>query len=391
MTDRVLARRQLLATAGAALAGFWGATGCRRGGAQRDAGRAGVPTTTLEPASGFGAQPLPANLPIDRVVVIVKENRTYDALFGGFPEGEPDLFGRGTPACAAAMDDEDVPHGRAVALRPETHLRCHHTAESAAVYHALAREYALCARFFSEVRGPSFPNHLMLIAGQVPAHDDPLEPPERWRCPRHCFDYPTIADQMAAAGRTWRSYNETGFVSSFWMIRHLERSPNIVPWQQFESDARAGTLPNLSFVFSEKVDSEHPPESLCRGQDWTLRQLRAVAEGPQWPRTAVFVVWDDWGGFHDHVTPPVIERDANHQPLRYGHRVPCLVVSPYARRRYLSVARHSHLSLMRFAEAVFGLPPLNARVAASSAMADCFDFTQPVQPAVLPGEMPCPA
>jgi phospholipase C len=329
-----------------------------------------------------------SRLPIEHVVILVRENRTYDALFGDFAGGSPSS---NVPRCESVMTPRDVPHGREVALHPESHLRCRHSREAAATYHALAREYALCAQFFSEVRGPSFPNHLMLIGAEAPLEDDPRVPPHLWQCPRFCYDFPTFAEQFEDAGLTFKAYDETGFVSSFWMIRRLRHSARIVHWSQFETDARRGTLANLSYVFCEAQDSDHPPFDLCRGQTWTLRQLRALCEGPLWSKSVVFIVWDDWGGFHDHVEPPVVERDAAGRPLRYGHRVPCLVVSPYAKRGYISSQPQSHLSLLSFAEHAFGLPPLNERVREAGSMADCFDFQVAPRKAVLPAPPVCHA
>lgn len=343
----------------------------------------------MELATGAFAARLPEHAPIEHIVFIIKENRTYDALFGGFAEGEPEKH-RTAPPCPADDDSEGVEHGRTRSLDPSRHVDCHDSDDAVPVYHALARAYSLCARYFTEVRGPSFPNHLMMISGEAPEDDDPggVRPAD-WKCPRFCYDFRTLPDQVADAGRTWRAYDKTDFVSPFAMIRHLKDSPNIVSWEQFAQDARAGSLPNLSYVLSDYQESEHPPASLCRGQDWTLQQLQAVAEGPQWPHVAVFIVWDDWGGLHDHIKPPTVERDKRGRPLRYGYRVPCIVVSPYARQGYISVQPHSHLSLVRFAEDVFGLPPLNRRVAESSAMADCFDFAQATSPARLPSALEC--
>jgi phospholipase C len=351
-------------------------------------GRTASRRPRFDPPTAIGASALPKRVPIEHVVIIVKENRSYDALFSRFPEGpsaQPP-----TDRCHEAMGDDDVPHGRELALHKDKQLRCHDKRDAVATYHELARRYTLCARFYSEVRGPSFPNHLMLIAAEAPRDDDPPVPPQEWRCPRYCYDYRTFAEQLEAAGRTWRSYNNTKFVSSFGMIRKLQRSPHVVEWRQFEKDARAGSLPSLSYVFSEKAESEHPPFDICLGQAWTLRQIRAVAEGPQWNKTAIFVTWDDWGGFHDHVRPPVVERDRRGRALRYGWRVPCLVISPFARRGHLSMEPHSHLSLLRFAADIFGLPPLNGRVASSSSMADCFDFTKPARPPEMPADPTCP-
>jgi phospholipase C len=92
---------------------------------------------------------------------------------------------------------------------------------------------------------------------------------------------------------------------------------------------------------------------------------------------AIFVTWDDWGGWWDHVTPPELEKWTDGTQFRLGGRVGCLVISPHAKKGYVSHAQHSHVSLVKFCEATFGLPSLNARTAASDGMEDCFDFSQP--------------
>jgi phospholipase C len=99
--------------------------------------------------------------------------------------------------------------------------------------------------------------------------------------------------------------------------------------------------------------------------------------GPQWAHTALFLVWDEWGGFYDHVEPPVVEHWENGSPYRYGHRAPCIVISPYARSGYVSHTLYSHVSLLRFAETIFDLEPLTERDAEANDMLDCFDFDQP--------------
>ena len=86
--------------------------------------------------------------------------------------------------------------------------------------------------------------------------------------------------------------------------------------------------------------------------------------------TAIFVTWDDWGGFYDHAPPTQVDR------FGFGIRVPLLVISPYAKKGYVSKALHSHVSVVRFCEQNFGLPSLNARTVAADAMEDCFDLTQ---------------
>jgi phospholipase C len=109
---------------------------------------------------------------------------------------------------------------------------------------------------------------------------------------------------------------------------------------------------------------------------WTAAQVAAVVKGGLWPKVAIFVTWDDWGGWYDHVNPPQVEKWKDGTQFRYGGRVPCLVLSPYAKPAFISHARHSHVSLVKFCEKAFGLASLNARTAADDGMADCLDFKQ---------------
>ena len=90
----------------------------------------------------------------------------------------------------------------------------------------------------------------------------------------------------------------------------------------------------------------------------------------------IFITWDDYGGWYDHVTPPLVEKWKDGTQFRYGSRVGCLVLSPYAKASYISHTQHSHVSLVKFCEKTFGLAAINARDKAADDMSDCFDFTQ---------------
>jgi phospholipase C len=120
------------------------------------------------------------------------------------------------------------------------------------------------------------------------------------------------------------------------------------------------------------------------GPSWVSSIVNAVGQSTcknpdgssYWSTTAIIVTWDDWGGWYDHVDPPEVEKWSDGTQFRYGSRVGCLVLSPYAKSGYISKVVHSHVSLMKFCETTFGLPSLNARDAAADEMSDCFDFTQ---------------
>jgi phospholipase C len=348
-----------------------------------------VPTFPAAPHGGpvrAVAKPLPTTRPIDTIVLVIKENRTYDALFGTFPGGNGE--DTGDKICLDKYEDE-IPHSRAIALRDrKTHVRCRVNPDNVPEYHALAKAFSLCDAFYSEVRGPSFPNHQVLVSGDFTALDDPGQP-EKWHCPEHCYDLPTFPEALDGVGRTWKAYS-SGFIPAFKMFRRLAERPEVVTWDRLAEDARRGTLPNMSWVYCERQDSEHPPNSLCRGEAWTVAQLNALMSSPQWPRMAVFVTWDDWGGIWDHVEPPIIEREADGKPIRFGHRVPCLAISPYARQGFISHETKSFLSIMRFALETLGVPLPEGRIRAASNMDDCFDWAQSPAPVLELKPRPCP-
>jgi len=108
--------------------------------------------------------------------------------------------------------------------------------------------------------------------------------------------------------------------------------------------------------------------------------LDAVVKGGLWPTTVVFVTWDDWGGWFDHVDPENVEQWTDGTQFRYGSRVGCLVLSPFARRGYVSKVRHSHVSLLKFCVQQFGVAAPHERVTAADDMSDCFDFGAPPAP-----------
>lgn len=298
--------------------------------------------------------------PIDHVVVIIKENRTMEQIFGGGPQdpGPGPLAGFCIPS-------------RARALQPTVpwYCDCPFPPRALPLYQALARRFTLGARHFSEVRGPSDANHYMLMAAQSPVAGNM----SAWE---PAPDMETLADRFAEAGLTWRNY--AGYRGAgFQMVAHLQRAPQQRRWQDFEADARRGDLPALAWLTPPFPQSDHPPGRIQWGQNWTARQVLALAAGPCWPRTAAFVLWDDWGGFWDRVPPPVVERWKDGKPFRYGRRVGLLVISPYARHGLIYRTLSSHVSLAAYCEAVFGLPPLTWRDALANPLLDCFDWDAP--------------
>jgi phospholipase C len=214
----------------------------------------------------------------------------------------------------------------------------------------------------------------MLLTADSPAIDNPPS--------GTVYDLPSIPANLERAGLTWGNYG--GYV--FGLIKALAGRAAL-PSEQFAIDAAAGRLPSVSWVFAPHAFSEHPPDVQDRGKQppvgdvtagmqWTVDQVNAIVQGGLWSQTAIFITWDDWRGWYDHVDPPLIEKWTDGTPFRYGSRVGCLVLGPYARSGHISKVLHSHISLVRFCEDTFGLPALNERDRAADGLTDCFDFTR---------------
>ena len=315
--------------------------------------------------------------PIQHVVILVKENHAFDNYFGTFPGAEGDAT---LTPCPDPPDVSPRHDHQAWLERAAQAARKQYAKENIPAYFAYAEQFTLCDHYFTEVAGPSTPNHLMLIAADSPLinnphHRDPIElqPP---------FDLPSLPASLESAGLDWRNYG--GYAFNF--ISSLRRHRASVQSEQFALDAAAGNLPAVSWVYAPTGLSEHPREVVAQGEAWTMAQVNAVVQGGLWPSTAIFITWDDWGGWFDHVEPANVEQWSDGTQFRYGPRVGCLVLSPYAKSGYVSNVLHSHVSLVKFCETTFGLQPLNARDAAADDMADCFDFTQ--HPAGPPSPTP---
>jgi phospholipase C len=173
---------------------------------------------------------------------------------------------------------------------------------------------------------------------------------------------------------------------------------NIQPVQNFYTQARAGTLPAVSWVVPDQADSEHSPALVSTGQAYVTGLINAVMTGPDWSSTAIFLTWDDWGGFFDHVVPPRVDQNG------YGLRVPGLLISPYAKRGFIDHQTLSFDAYLKFIEDRFlggqaldpstdgrpdPRPTVREKVATLGDLRAEFDFTQaPRPPMVLPGHPP---
>lgn len=374
---------------------------------------------------------------IDHIVFVVKENRTFDNYFGTFPGADGATAGQistGATLPLGHMPDRlprDIGHSFQDAttaidggkmdrfdLIPGGNERNDYLGYTQFVaadipnYWRYAEAFTLADRMFSSLTGPSFPNHLYTVGAQSGgAINNPtsqsiwgcdaddtakvqvLDPQGKITTTYPCFDFQTVADALEAVHVPWRYYapikGQPGYIwSALDAIRHIRLgalwSQRVVPYRQFVADAQAGQLPAVSWLIADSAESEHPPASVCAGENWTVQQLNAIMQSAAWDSTAIFVTWDDFGGFYDHVAPSVVDR------FGLGPRVPLLIISPFAREGVVSHTPYEFSSVLRFIEDRYGLAPLTDRDATAGNLLDAFDFTQAPAPPLILATRACP-
>lgn len=386
------------------------------------------------------------NSPIKHIVFIVKENHTFDNYFGSFPG----VNGAVTGVVKVHGVDQTIPLNPAIDQSVDwCHLwscakldydqgamdafnltskgcknppyPCYQVGSQSFIpnYWKLAQNYVLDDNTFSSLRGPSYPNHLFTVAagsGPDTAHSVINNPSTtNWGCdapPKTtvqlyngtnvvpCFNFTTLADELHQTGVSWKYYapssNEVGYnwstLDAFSQIRNTSLwNTNVVNWANFTQDAMSGNLPAFSWLTAPFVDSEHAPASVCVGENWTIQQINAVMQGPDWSSTVIVVTWDDFGGFYDHVAPQNVDT------LGLGFRVPFMVISPYAyvnsnpANPHIDHSQLEFSSVLKFAEQVFNLPSLGRRDATVDGLMTALDFSQVYNPPLILQTRTCSA
>jgi phospholipase C len=371
---------------------------------------------------------------IRHVVIIVQENRTVDNLFQGLAGADTASYGLNSsverivlaprPLASTQLDLNHEHKGflteyasgkmNGFDLEGCTGGGCMKDAAYSYVprsqvqpYFRLAETYAFGDRMFQTNSGPSFPAHQYLIAGTsmiAPgspwyAVGNPSSPQRGIPCSLPstatvrliepltglenktaypCFDHPTLIDLLENAGLTWRYYEVGDSWKMMWdapgAIAHIRNSPqyasNVVASpSQFLSDIQNGPLAAVTWIRPSAAASDHSGVTDGSGPAWVASVVDAIGHSSYWNWTAIFITWDDWGGWYDHVTPP------RYNYYELGFRVPLIVVSPYAKRAYVSHVRHDFGSILKFAEEALGLPTLGYADARADDLSDCFDFS----------------
>jgi phospholipase C len=288
-------------------------------------------------------------------------------------------------------------------------------------YHEMATRYVFADRMFQSDQAGSFPSHQFLVSGDSSAlpttsfnvSSDPFDSRTLEKAdagcdapdytvvdtinrengspgptPFPCFERPVLSDLLDQRGVTWRYYQRNlgpGLWHALDAVAHVRYGPDYVnvvtPPETILSDISAGSLPGVSWVMpADAKHSDHAGTKSAEGPSWVAAVVNALGKSKYWNKVAIFITWDDWGGWYDHVAPPQVGKGY----FELGFRVPLVVISPYAKHAYVSHVQHEFGSILAFAEVTFGIPKgsLNSTDKRADNLMDAFDFNQKPRPFV---------
>jgi phospholipase C len=275
-------------------------------------------------------------------------------------------------------------------------------------YFALASQFTFADRMFQTNEGPSFPAHQYIISGtSAPATGSNMLVSENVKFPKNvptvnegcdspagstvalidpsgsesssifpCLDHQTLLDLLDAKGVSWKYY--TPYPYFLWTgpdaISHIRYGADwakvSVPETNIFNDINLGQLPAVSWVIPIGANSDHAKTNSDAGPSWVGDVVNAIGTSKYWNNTVIFVTWDDWGGWYDHVKPQIFNS------YELGFRVPLIIISPYARAGYVSHVPHEFGSILKFTEERFALGSLSYTDSRADDLSDCFNFSQ---------------
>ncbi|UJR83149.1 alkaline phosphatase family protein [Sandaracinus amylolyticus] len=367
-------------------------------------GDAGRPDPCAETSSLSPAELL---APIDTIVVLMMENRSFDHYLGslrliegraidGLRGGEINPAPSGDPVAVWNLTDftpADPPHGwdacheqwnmgandgfvRAHEGASQNDVMGYHVREQLPILYALADSGAICERWFCSVLGPTWPNRFYLhgatsngIRSNLPA-----------------VGYRSIFQQLTSAGVSHANY----FHDVAWAVGGYAKLTGNFGIDRFFEDAANGALPSFSIIdpqfFGAGANDDHPDHDIQLGQALISSIYSALAASPQWNRLLFVITYDEHGGFYDHVAPPTTT-DERAEFRQLGFRVPSLVLGPHVRRGCAITTTFDHASVLRTLQTRFGIEPLNERMNAANDLSSCIQpslIAAPAPPITLP-------
>jgi phospholipase C len=352
----------------------------------------------LPAVSGSLFQPV-EKTPIKHVINIFFENHTFDNFFGIYPENpsstqqpiinnisrplnllnDTALMGNLTAIPTGTFSTPDPIEGYTAYHIDWNHGKMngwlqgsgpnsltYYTSAQLGPLWDLAEEYGIAENYYAPRISESAPNTLYYLAGFSPVFNDYGPPPS---IPIN----ETIFGEMSKYNIPWGVY-VSGDSKSFDMSNYIQGigsfSSNINSWNTFIQQLNNGTLPSVSYVFSQGGNGYDmgAPGSLLKGELWLISLINHIEESPIWSSTAIFITWDDPGGYYDQVSPPTL--DGN----QLGMRLPLIVISPFSKEDYVSNTLLTHSSILAFIDYNWGIPALNGFVSDVNVPLDFFDF-----------------
>jgi phospholipase C len=397
--------------------------------------------TTAPPPVPDGTVQTPIPTKIRYVLVLVKENHTFDNYFTGFPGATTVTkakLSNGTTITRPIAPDtklsQDICHSNTCGQRAYANGAMNgfdlnkagnlpfirYTEQQIPNYWQYARNFVLADHLFSTTLGPSTPGHAVYWTGRsLSIENAKCILPDGGECTKSggckanpltmiktydpdqcttkivppCFDVPALPDHLPA-GFTWMNYGTPHAL----MVKSVANAPDYKTHFRKQgdlvADLNAGHIANLTIAHILGGVSEHPDQHPCPGENYSVEVINAAMKLPQWNEMAIVLTWDDSGGFFDHVAPPV-KKCANGQVFQSGFRVPTMVISPYAKKGFVLKTPANQASVPRLVEELWGMPFMTARDAhaldgTSGSLMDAFDFAQPARAPMILSTRTCP-
>jgi phospholipase C len=354
------------------------------------------------------SHPSGADIPVDHIVVLMMENRSFDHSFHEtqlcFVDTNHEWHGTHQQIGGGAMNGfvvsnegwHEVPVNGTLDMISGNRAMGYYDQSDLPFYYWLASTFAIADHYHSSIPGPTFPNRMYLYAASSfgLTHNTVLA------------EKTTIFDHLEKREVDWKVYTTATAGFAMFIDKLIAyQADHLKSVDDFFADAAAGKLPAVAFVDPNigiggaAKNDEHPPAVAMIGQEFVAQVTDALTKSPNWSKSALFLTYDEHGGLYDHVVPPPACPPDELTPIgpngpeegafdQLGIRVPMMVVSPWAKKHFVAHHTYDHTSIVRFIEARFVMPALTNRDANAEAPWEMFDFDSP--PHADPPAIPIP-